>query len=219
MRSREQGVALIAVLLTMTLLAALGGGLLQVMTTEAWIAVHHRHGLEALYAAEALVERVVAELSAAPDVDAVLAGAVRSAVVDDPAGGVRVVDGAPLDLSVLTNLERCGRSAACSHASMDVVTAERPWGVNNPRWRLYAHAWMQQLVDTADAPPVYLIAWLGDDPFENDGDPLRDGAGRGHHRLAVRVRAYGRQGARREIEVVVADVPDRPRVVRWVERP
>jgi hypothetical protein len=65
---------------------------------------------------------------------------------------------------------------------------------------------------------VYLVAWVGDDPYEDDGDPLRDGVGRGHGRLAFRVRAYGGHGARRDIDVVVAGIPGSPRVIRWMER-
>lgn len=214
----ENGAALIAVLLAMALLAALGGGLLQVMATESSIVLHHRYGLEALYAAEALVERVRGELTTAPDVNALLEGPVRSSLVDGSSGGVRAIDGATIDLSELTNVERCGRVTTCSDAAIRTVTGERPRGADNPRWRLFAHEWLQQVVGSADVPPVYLIAWIGDDPFEADGDPLRDGAGPGQGMVALRVRAYGRKGARREIDVVIAGLPDHARVVRWIER-
>jgi hypothetical protein len=215
---RESGAALIAVLLAMALLAALGGGLLQVTATEARIAAHHRQGLEALYGAEALAERIRAELSSVPDVDTVLAGLSRSSAVDGPPGGVRIVHGALLDLSAATSMEQCGRRDGCSDAAVRAVTTERPWGANNPRWRLYAHAWLRQVVERPDAPPIYLVGWIGDDPFETDGDPLRDGMGAGRHRLAIRVRAYGPVGTRREIEVVIGDIPRRPRPLRWQER-
>ncbi len=210
--------ALVAVLLTLVLLAALGGGLLQVATTESRIVLHHRQDIEALYAAEALVELIRAELASVSDVDALLAGTARATVIDGPPAGVRVVHGAVFDLSAATNVEQCGRPTACSDAAIRAVTAERPRGADNPRWRLYAHGWLRQVVADSEAPPIYLLAWVGDDPFETDGDALRDGSGRGRGRVAIRIRAHGRQGARREVDGVVAGVPRNPRVVRWEER-
>lgn len=210
--------ALVAVLLTLVLLAALGGGLLQVAATESRVVLHHRQDVEALYAAEALVELIRAELASVSDVDALLAGTARAAVVDGLPAGVRLVHGAVLDLSAATNVEQCGRPTACSDAAIRAVTAERPRGADNPRWRLYAHGWLRQVVADGEAPPIYLLAWVGDDPFETDGDALRDGNGPGRGHVALRIRAHGPQGARREINVVMADVPRNPRVVRWEER-
>lgn len=215
---REQGAALLTVLLATTLLLALGGALVQVMTAEAQIAVHHRAGVEAFEAAEALIEWLRAELVDAASVDALLVGPGRSVLDDGIAGPVRIVHGETLDLAALTSVEQCGRAAGCTDAAIRTATADRPWGPNNPRWRLYANGWMHQLTGDDSAAPVYLVAWIGDDPFEQDGDPLRDGDEAGRGRLAVRVRAYGTRGALRELDVVMAGVPGRPHVVRWSER-
>src|SRR5688572_3177246 len=46
----EEGIALLIVLVAMTVLMALGGGLLMVVTTEVRIAAHYRDGLEAFHA-------------------------------------------------------------------------------------------------------------------------------------------------------------------------
>jgi hypothetical protein len=214
----EQGAALIAVLLAMTVVLALGGGLLLVTAGEATIAAHYRDGLDALHAADALVERLRAELREAHDVGALLAGPSLSSFIDGPPAGERTIHGLTINLTQLTNVELCDRITSCSSAAIRAVTAERPWGPDNPVWRLYAHGWMNQAIGAADGPVVYLIAWLGDDPAETDGDPMRDGTGAGRGRVALRVRAYGPHGARREIDAIVADVPQRPRLISWVER-
>jgi hypothetical protein len=211
----DRGVALIAVLLAMTLLLALAGGVMQVSVTEARIAAHHRDAVHVLYAAEAVVERIRADVRGTTDVDLLLTGPAVAAFADGPSGGARTIHGAAIDLTELTNVELCGRATTCGEAAISAVTAARPWGANNPRWRLYAHAWMDDVLGST-GPPLYAVAWIGDDPDETDGNPLRDTPGQG--RIALRVRVYGPHGAQREVDVILAGVPDRPQVVGWVER-
>jgi hypothetical protein len=214
----EDGVALLTVLLMTTLVLALGGGLMVVASTEARIAGHYRDGLQALYAADALIERVVAELHDARDVSAVLSAPVRSTFSDEAAGDLRIVHGTTINLTELTEIQRCGRASGCSDAAIRAQTAERPWGENNPRWRLYAWGWTHHAIGAAEAPAIYLVAWVGDDPAERDGDPLLDGSGDGRGRVAVRVRAFGADGAQRELEAIIAGVPDHPHLIHWTER-
>ena len=218
MAQSEDGAALAIVLMAMTLVMALGGGVLMVAVTEVRIAAHYRDGLEALHAADAMVERVRAELRAAADAEAVLTGDFPSALRDGAPGGERRIGDATINLTELTNIERCNSVAPCSPAALDAVTAERPWGRDNPRWRLYSYGWMSTVTGTAAGQPLYLVAWVADDPYENDGDPLRDGSGAGRGRLALRVRAYGGHGARRDLDVILAGVPRNPRVIRWTAR-
>lgn len=211
----EDGVALIAVLLAMTLLLALAGGVMQVTVTESRIAVHHRDGVQMRYATEAIVERLRAELGGAGDVDRLLTGPVVSSFVDGASRGARTVHGVTIDLSELTNAERCGLTA-CSDVAMRAITSQRPWGANNPQWRLFAHGWLRDALGSSAAAPIYAVAWIGDDPAETDGNPLRDSPRQG--RIALRVRAYGPQGAQRDVDAILAGIPERPRVVTWVER-
>ena len=82
----------------------------------------------------------------------------------------------------------------------------------------HSYGWMSVATGEGDEQRVYLVAWVGDDPYEHDGDPLRDGTGAGRGRLALRVRAYGGQGARRDIDVILGDIPRHPRLIRWEER-
>jgi hypothetical protein len=216
MRS-ERGVALIAVLLATTLLLALGGGLMVVATTEARIAGHYRDGLDALYAADGLAQHLLAGLRDVRDVSELLAGTSTLPWVDGAPAGPRTIHGSTIDLNELTQIEQCGRTA-CSDSALRARTAERPWGPDNPRWRLYAWGWMNAALAAPGGPGVYLVAWIGDDPAENDGDPLRDGTSDGRGRVALRVRAYGAHGTRREVDAIVAGVPERPHLIWWTER-
>ena len=168
----------------------------------------HREGLQAFYAADGMIEFLIAELSG-QDVTAALAGAATSAFVDGPAGDRRVGDRA-IHLDELTHMERCGQPDACDAAAI--------LGTNAPWWQLYAHGTLDGLLGV-DAPPMYLVAWVADDPSENDGDSLRDGlpgVNPGHGVVAIRVDAYG-VSAHRRLEVLVGGLPDRPRLVAWLE--
>jgi hypothetical protein len=214
----QDGLALVVVLTTVTLMLALGGSLIVLSATDARIAASYQDGRAALYAAEGVLHFVTDEWRRAPDAEAVLAGSYESSFVDgDP--GERRVGQETLDLAALTNVERCGRPDACTALELAAVTSARPWGANNPRWRLYAHGWMADLVPRA--PDVYVVAWVGDDPYEIDGDPVRDGTAGvspGSGMLAVRVHAYSVRGARRALDGVVAGVPARPHLIAWAER-
>jgi hypothetical protein len=220
-RSHDRGAALLVVLMCMTLLMGLGGGLVLLTATESRIAATFTGGVEGLYAAEAAIHRVLSDLAVQPDPNAILMGAVRSSFVDGDPSGVRTLPGGDaLDLAPATNIERCGQPAPCSDAEIAEATAERPYGSNNPHWQLYAFAPIYQLLPGTEMPSrFYAVAWIGDDPFEEDDLPLSDGGSNqpGHGLLAVRARAYGPRGVRRTIEVVVATGANGPRILAWRE--
>jgi hypothetical protein len=218
---REDGVALVMVLVANTLLLALGGALVTLTMTEARIVTHYRDSMEVFFAADGVVEHVVSGMRTVIDVDALLNGSIASAFVDGAPEGTRTVGNAILELDALTNVERCGSTARCDEVAMDAITEERPSGRNNPRWQLYAHGSWGDLIETAPGgPQVYVVAWVADDPAENDSDPLRDGAegAPGHGAIALRVHAYGARGERRVIDAVITGVPGSPRVTAWTER-
>lgn len=209
----ERGVALVVSLFTLLLLTALGMALMMTTMTETKISANYRDGSEAMYAADAGVERVMQDILTVPDWNTILAGVTTSAFIDGAAGGARVLpDGSPLNLTEATNVINCGKTAACSDADLNATTDERPWGANNPRWQLYAYGPMNEMIETGTIDSrMYVVVWVADDPAENDDNPARDGdppvsgsenPGRGV--LAMLAHAYGPGGVRRVVEVTIA---------------
>jgi hypothetical protein len=201
------------------------------------IAGNFRTAHEATYAADAAIERSLADLRAESDWTPVLAGAMQSEFVDGlPSGRRTLVDGSTIDLDQITNLANCQKPTRCSAVEVEATTTERPWGANNPRWMLYAYG---PLANLLDAPPTvrsafYVVAFVGDDPSENDGDPTRDGVSTvGHPNpgegiAVIRAEAFGPRNAHKVIEATVARhvlPPSAPgeqtstelRVLSWIE--
>jgi type IV pilus assembly PilX-like protein len=205
----ERGAALITALMAMLLLSALGLALVLTTSTETMIAGNFRDGQEALYAADAGVERVMDDLLTVPDWNNILNGTIRSAFVDGSPSGTRgLPDGTSLNLTEATNVVNCGKITTCSVAEMNTSTEDRPWGTNNPRWNLYAYGLLNQMVPTSTINSnVYVIVWVGDDQSENDDDPTKDGNAQtnpGSGVLAMHVEAYGPRGTRKVLEVTLA---------------
>jgi hypothetical protein len=203
----EEGVAMIMAMAAMLLMSALGMVLVLTTSSESAIAANFRDASEGIYAADAALERSLDDLRTLPDWDAVLTGSVRSAFVDGAPGGTRTLaDGFTIDLDRVVSMADCGKTTACSDAEMDAITAQRPWGSNNPRWQLYAYGNLREMLPghTIDSS-YYVIVMVGDDPSETDGRPLQDGietAGEGV--LALRAEALGPRGAHRIVEMTVA---------------
>lgn len=207
--SREHGAALVVAMMATLLMTALGLALVMTTTSESMIARNFRAAGEGRYAAESAIERALADLGAAPDWSAVLAGDARSTFVDGAPWGTRTLaDGTAIDLAVLQNEAGCQRTGPCSDADLDAATADRPWGVNNPRWQLYAYGWLDGVLPSGTiGSRYYVVVYVGDDPSETDGNPLVDGGGTdnpGAGVLLLRAEALGPLGAHRVVEVTVA---------------
>lgn len=211
----EGGTALIIALLCTLLMTALGVALTLTTTTEGRIASNYRDGMEALYAADAVVERVLQDVLTVPDWNTILNGTATSPFIDGPPGDRTLPDGTRLNLNELTAMVSCGKTS-CANADIAAYTPERPWGPNNPRWRLYAYGPVSDMLPTGTINSnMYVVAWIGDDPAENDCNPLVDGSppvspceGTGENRgrgvLSMLAHAYGPGGVRRVIEVTIA---------------
>jgi Tfp pilus assembly protein PilX len=208
----EQGTALIIALLSMMLMMALGLALVLTTTTETRISANYREGSEALYAADAAIERVMQDLLTVPDWNTVIAdGGTTSAFIDGEPGERTLPDGTTLDLDEATAMVRCGK-IACTDGDISTSTDERPWGQNNPRWQLYAYGPMTDMLptDTINSR-MYVVVWVADDPAENDGQAQVDGGAAvdggdnpGGGVLSLLAHAYGPDGVRRVVEVTVA---------------
>ena len=217
----DRGMALVLVLLCAMLFLALGGALVIVVSSEAAISATFRESAVALSAADAAIVRVLPDLAAAPDLNAILTGAVTSSFIDGPPQAPRrLPDGTSLDLAAATNVERCGETA-CTDAQMDAVTVERPWGANNARWQTYGSGWLRDLTpQAAGMPHAYVVVWVGDDPLETDGNPLTDDGdvnAPGHDVVLLRAAAYAAYSARRRIEVVARRDGGAVRMTSWRE--
>jgi hypothetical protein len=144
---REEGVALIVALVTMTLMLALGSALMLVTTTETQIAANHRDGVATLHAADAAIDLAISSLRFVPRWSDVLSGASASIFVDGPPFGVRrLVGGRTIDLAV-----------------------EAPREPGKVPWRLYVHGTLGDLVHAGD-PGLsgYVAVWVVGDPAVPD---------------------------------------------------
>jgi len=208
-RNKERGAALVTALMALLLLTALGFALVLSTTTETMITGNFRGGQEALYAADAGVERVMDDLLTVPDWNNILKGSIRSAFIDgSPSGGRNLPDGTTIDLTQATNMANCGKVSTCSVSEMNLSTEDRPWGANNPRWNLYAYGPLNTIVPTGTVnSQIYIIVWVADDQSETDNDPTTDGNAQtnpGSGVLAMHAEAYGPGGIHKVIEVTVA---------------
>jgi hypothetical protein len=205
----EDGIAMIIALIAMLLMSALGAALILTTSSETMIAGNFRDGGEALYAADAVLERSIDDLLTVSDWNPLLDGSVQSAFIDGPPGGSRTLrDGSTFDLSQVLNMVNCRKVTPCTVAEMNAPTSERPWGANNPRWHLYAYGNVGALMPTDSIQSSYYgIVMVADDPSENDGNPLEDGASQsnpGRGVIAMRAEAFGPKGAHKIIELTVA---------------
>jgi hypothetical protein len=193
--------------MAMLFMMALGTALMLSTMTETRISGHFRNSSEALYAADAGLERAIDDLRTIHDWNSALGGTATSAFVDGSPGGRVLADGSPIDVNDVIARANC-QKMSCSPADLTAVTAERPWGPNNPRWQPFAYGPLDGMTTTAGfRSPFYVVVMVADDPSENDGDPLRDGAvstNPGAGRLMLRSEAFGPGGIHRALELTVA---------------
>lgn len=198
----ERGVALVVALLSMLLLSALGIGLMMTTMTETMIATNYRDNGEALYAADAGIERVMQDLLTIPNWNDLLAeNNDRTAFTDGADPGARTLpDGSALNLLSATNMLNCGKASGCTEGEMDAWSSERPWTDDNPRWRLIGYSPMADIIETGTVlSPMYVAVWIADDQAESDGDPTKDANGV----LLMRAQAFGPGGVVSTVEVTL----------------
>jgi hypothetical protein len=208
----DRGAALIVALMAIALVTAVMSILVLTTTTEQAIATNFQTANEALYAADAGIERAILDLNATPNWTDVLNGTARSGFVDGaPSGSRQLPGGATIDLIQVANLANCEKKTTCSAADMAAVTQQRPWGANNPRWQPYAYGRLSDmLAPGAINSAFYIVVFAGDDPSETDGDPARDAVGTnpGAGILSLRAEAFGPRNAHRMVEATVARIGD-----------
>jgi hypothetical protein len=205
----DRGIALVTVLLVSSLVFTMAVGLSLVLAVDHLVVGHHRESAALQFAAAAGVELAASALGDM-DWNVALAGGVQAGGSDGTPSGTRIVDGlAAVDLSRETSLLNCGSPLACSDAQLRAVTASRPWGANNPHWRLFLYGPLATLSGSRFASPAYVLVWVADDGRETDGDPEVDGGGAGaagQGVLRVRAVALGRGLGRRGFEAELVRV-------------
>ena len=190
----ERGTALIIALMSMMLLTALGAATVMVSRTETMISGNFRNSQEALYAADAAVERVLQELLMVPRWNDILDGTVQSAFIDG------ILD-EQKSLPTGAKVRFCCGSSSATGELQAVTDSANLWGANNPQWRLFAWGPINELItDGSIDSTMYAAVWIADDPAEEDGNPLADTNGT----LTLHAEAIGPSGTRKIIEVTVA---------------
>ncbi len=201
-----RGIALILALLFTSFLSAVGLGLAVIVFMDRLATGNTTGSVALLHAADAGVELAAHDLARA-DWNAVLAGAEQASFSDGAPIGVRAIPGGgAVNLTAETNTLNCGRPTACTAAQMAANSDERPWGANNPRWRLYAFGPFDSLSAVERPARCYLAVWVADDVREVDGDPSTDGDDEGRGVVRVRAAAFGGLGSRHAIEAELARV-------------
>jgi hypothetical protein len=210
---RESGIALVVTLLAMAAAAAVAAGLALTASTEIRIAANFAAADAATYAAESAIERALVDLPPVQDWSGTIGGSSMSTFADGPSSGLRpLADGSQLDLAGTVNMANCQKRTPCSSAELSAITPQRPWGANNPTWRLFAYGPLASIQPGGVVEsPYYVVAMTGDDPAENDGDPAHDGttvANPGRGVIAIRGEAFGPRGVHAVVEVTAAAVFD-----------
>ena len=190
---------MIVAMMALLLMSALGTALILTTSSETLIGAHFRDSLEARYAAGALIERAADDMAAAADWTLLSGGLTPSTWLDGTPSGMRtLIDGSTIDLTQAVNLASCRKTTACSAADLSAITAERPWGANNPQWKPYACGPLSGLLPGgAIDSPYYVLLMVG------AGIPLP-----GWDVLALRSEAFGPRGAHAVVEAVAGRLVD-----------
>jgi hypothetical protein len=205
----QRGAALLAAIAMVLLFTAIAGAVAVASRTEILIAANFRQSRAALHAAEGVAALAVRDLAVTADWNAVLTGATASSFTDGAAIGARVLPGG--DTIVL-----CCGVPSLTHDVQRRAHGGRSWGADTPIWQLFAWgpaaAWLPAgRIDS----PIYVVAWVADDPLDGDGNPHVDANGL----LELHVHALAPGGGRRVVEAVVERPPgggaSRTRIRVW----
>ena len=203
----EQGTALIIALMATMLLTALGMTLVLMSNTETMISSNYRNSQEALYAADAAVERIVQDLLLLPRWNDILAGDGSGAPTCTGVSTFLPKSATPssfIDSSTTVSIPDSGQTIDLLAATCNLQNSTNGaaiWGANNPVWRLFAYGRMRDMLpNSVIDSQMYVAVWVADDPADGDGHPETDTNGV----LTLHAEAYGPSGTRKTIEVTVA---------------
>jgi hypothetical protein len=214
----EDGVAIAMAMMAMLLISALGAALILLSSSETIIASHFRSHVEAQYAADAAMARAIDLVAGLEDWTGPIAGATSSGLADGTLAALRTLpDGSTLDLVQATNLANCQKQTGCSATDLAAVTADRPWGANNPCWQPYAYGPLTWLLagPTSYDSPYYVLLLVADDPGGTHHASSDEREAPVRESIALRADAFGPRGAHAVLEVIASrplDTADNRRV-------
>ena len=152
----ERGTVLLCALMVIALMATLGAAVTLIVSSESAVAANYHASQQGLYAADAGIERAIAELRALSTWSAVPSSSTSFADFNDSQAVPQAPDGTTLNLAQMTIRRQ---------AESDALYASVP---DRPVWRLYAHAPLNRMVPGAGAVTPYVVVWIADDPDESD---------------------------------------------------
>jgi Tfp pilus assembly protein PilX len=144
----DKGVALIIAVMSMMLMAGLGGALVLTTMTESGISAAYVDGVEAFYAADAAIERGLAELRVAPDW-----GTVMGVRFDGPADLMMSVSPPASQIRVVLSVLPAPAPVAEQGAVLLRGQASSPRGVSRTVEATVART------DEVDSPGFRVVAW------------------------------------------------------------
>jgi hypothetical protein len=185
----QDGSVLLCALMVIALIATAGVALSMIVVTESAVAANYVGSQQGLFAAEAGIERAIADLRASPAWGAVTATSVVSLATDfnDGQATPRGPDRTTLDLAQLT-IKRQAESDAVYPASS-----------NRPVWHVYGHASLDRMIPGAGASAPYVVVWVADDVDDGDGNAAVDT----NDVVMVHAEAFGIRGGKRAVNVTI----------------
>ena len=186
-RAGEAGMALVHVLLLLTVITAVAGGAAMLARIEVAVSAAHRTDRDAAYAAQAVLAVALRELDGLPDWDGVLGGVRHAAFSDGAVSSPRQLPGGGQVVVC------CARDSATARVDAETGMA----------WRPFAWQSLAALLQVADAPRQYVVAWITDDPADMDGNSSADS----NDRLMVRAEAITPAGGRKGMAVLIQRAP------------
>jgi hypothetical protein len=195
-REHHNGTAVLTVLLLLTLLSAIAIGVATVVRVETLIAGQHRHSVEALAAAEAGIEVVIAELRILGEWTSVVAGVRQSPLSQGRFEGRKPVPGAGQVLLC------CGSDSAADRLSTATQLSPLP-ARRALQWRPYLWTTFEALAPRDPPSRLFVVAWVANDEDDRAGAMTADT----NDVVLIRSEAIEPGGPRRIVEALVARPP------------
>jgi hypothetical protein len=194
--SSQRGTALLVVVLVMFLFAAIALGAAIVARVEVLIGERYRGAAEALFAADAGLDAVIADLRAIPDWTAVVNGTRQSALSQGLFQGSKAV---PRSGSVLIC---CGPGSMAGQLAIDTQQSSLP-ARRALQWRPFLWTTLDALTPHNPPSRLFVVVWVGND----EADTVGAGGSDTNDSVLVRSEAVDHNGLRRIVEALVARHP------------